>query len=43
MKTGSKQYYEWKRVFYYNDPGRFDVCRGCPLKMAMLQKKCKEN
>jgi hypothetical protein len=22
--------------YAYNDPGRFDVCRCCPLKLALL-------
>lgn len=23
---------------HYNDPGRFDACRCCPLKLALLSR-----
>jgi len=38
MKTGSREYYSWKKSVYYNDLGRFDICQECPLKIVLLQK-----
>jgi hypothetical protein len=41
MDTYTQRRTQIAKRYQYNDPGRFDVCRDCPLKLAMIALKSK--